>query len=92
MTSGAQMRKMERVTAARPRAVRVQQSVTTRAASGSSEMRPTMRAILREDLGPALRDDATAEYLHDLWRDNDAVRLAAGKPATARLAEAPHVR
>ncbi len=47
---------------------------------------------LREVLENALRDDAKAEYLHELWRDNKAVRLAAGKPASAPLQETPHVR
>ena len=47
---------------------------------------------LREVLENALRDDAKAEYLHELWRDNKAVRLAAGTPTTAPLQETPHAR
>jgi hypothetical protein len=37
-------------------AVIVEQSVTTLAASLNSQLRPTLQAMLREDVGPALRD------------------------------------
>ncbi len=49
----------------------------------ATEARPWSHE-LREVLDEALRDDEKAEYLHELWRKNKAVRLApVGKSAPA---------